>query len=302
MNGGAAVASPSYPLSGGTKGSREGESAEYAVLAPIRHRDSLGTESYVQEVRLLLRATEERAPFVAEEVMRVLADSLAFASKQKVDVRIDDLVNTPPGVDDPAGKLIMVRRPARPSQLVSVPQEYIGFLWDRIGDAYSDRGRRIVRAIRWLRRSYGASDEIEAFSFLAFGLEAIADLLPDPPPTWLAGIRKSKMDDQPPAEHGERIRYFAIEVRKLLAKDWKNVGGLRHALFHGGLSEDADTLFRLGAAIPIARTALIACIKEVSGIPHEMEPHDTELVDLVGPVTITFSPPFGRSTGAAPEQ
>jgi hypothetical protein len=93
-------------------------------------------------------------------------------------------------------------------------------LFDSQNPAQSER---LLRSMHWLRRSFLATDPFLEFSALAFGLEARAALLPG-----AKGGRPST---------SERLRSFAITVPRITELRWKQVGGLRHTLFYGGITD-----------------------------------------------------------------
>lgn len=291
--GGAAVTATTYPISGGLSSVGK-ESAEFSLYEPTRERGNLGRPVFRQQIDLTLVTEESRAREMALEVLRLIADSVGFASGQRVEIKLSSVVNAPVGAPEPATKTLLVMSPVRmPSQLIGVSREYLEFLWGRVDDPHGKRGRQIVRAMRWLRRSAGAVDEVEEFTVLAFGLESIADLLPEPEAAWLRNLRR---DQRPPrtavADHSERLRYFACVVCGLKGSEWKTVGRPRHQLFHGGLTEDIETSRMLGAAIPTLRRVLVLAIKHVAGIPDDRAPIDIPISPFFGDVSLTFSGPI----------
>jgi hypothetical protein len=291
--GGAALTDEAYPISAGWQ-SDEGWGATFLIHAATEERGNFGHTVLRQEVELELTASEERVQSVAWETLRSLADSLAFAAGQRVEIKLPSISNGRPGFGEPATRTIITMTVTRmPDRLVRVPIGFLGVLWDRIEDPTGERGRKIVRAMRWLRRSIGALDEVEEFTVLAFGLEAVADLLPVPDQEWLNALRQSQRvsaEDAP--DHSEILRHFAVRVCGLTTDAWRKVGGPRHRLFHGGLTEDADTAGLLGEAIPILRAVLIKAIKHTIQLRENEPPHDRSSPIIPGNVQFSFSGPL----------
>jgi hypothetical protein len=103
------------------------------------------------------------------------------------------------------------------------------------------------------------------FSALAFGLEGIVALLPS-----AKGGRPST---------SERLRSFALTVPQITELRWKQVGGLRHTLFHGGITETFKSSELVLRTSPIARLVLIAALRVALNLPQDSTPELPRLDD-----------------------
>lgn len=263
-----------YPVLGGRKNDVTNEDVEFEILAPVHLSGPLGTKLVRQEVQMRVSAAVRRVEDVARATLSEIADVVSFGSGRRVKLSLGSFTNAPAGVTtgDYQTILPMTRMPPV-SGPVPVPPELFAHVATSVGDSESDRGRRLTRALRWLRRSFTASDEFSEFTALAFAYESLTPLLPDP----LGANGKSesgrnKKSKQPKAGSSEKLRHWAVEHAKIKPEDWMRVGRLRHSLFHGGLSEDSETSGSILQAIPLLRFALTAALKHLLGLPANAPP------------------------------
>jgi hypothetical protein len=295
--GGAAMTADQYPISLGIE-SDDGLRVDCQLHEPAEVPGNFGRNILRQEMDLELLADEERAHATAFEMLRMVADAVGFVAGQRVEIKLPAISTKPTGEARTPVKTIPTMMPTKmPDRLVGVPMKSIGHIWQAIDDPTAERGRRIVRAMRWLRRSVGALDEVEEFTVLAFALEAAADLLPRPDDKWLAEKREGQGDGSRKPDRGEVLRHFATAICGVDEEKWRKVGSPRHELFHGGLTENADTVTLLAEAIPILRTTVIRAIKQTLGLAESDPPAAASLaLSLRGLVLsmdapLTFTPP-----------
>jgi hypothetical protein len=130
----------------------------------------------------------------------------------------------------------------------------------QIGDPTSERALRIIRALRWLRRASLADDEVEEFAILMMGLDGLKKLLPVPPAK-SQGKQRGKGRKPSTSKPGinATLGHFAIQGCGIERVEWKRVWELRNDLFHGDLTENADTRSKIAGAIPHLRLTLGMC-------------------------------------------
>lgn len=273
--GHAALLALTYPVKGGRKNDTTGEEVEFDILEPVEIPGPLGTKTLRQEVQLRISASRTRIHDVAEATLSEIADMIAFASGRRVHRHLGAFTNAPPDVTIGDYRTIMpMTRVRTASTLVSVAPDFLWHVAANIDDLDSDRGRRLTRALRWLRRSYAGVDEISEFTSLAFAYEALTGLLPEPPrpkSTHATGGRKSTSAAEKSGST-EKLQFWAVNHAHIQPEDWKHVGRLRHSLFHGGLTEDAETLAAASNAAPFLHLALTSALKKLLGLPPEAPP------------------------------
>lgn len=182
--------------------------------------------------------------------------------------------------------MLFVRRFKGPQELANIDVRLLAYIAEQVGDADTDRSRRIARALRWLRRAYLADDEVEEFATLAMGYEALTSLLPRPP---VEGEGGKKGEASPSS--AQILTHWARSKCGIAEEDWRRVGRLRNGLFHGGLSENTDTRSELALAVPFIRLALGLALKHVLNLSEDIPPHLKLSPFIITDVQIT-APPF----------
>lgn len=234
-----------------------------------------------QPIEVKVKAPSDRAVEFAQEAIKTVASVLGFVTRRRIEPRLGPLEAVESTVAEiPVGtQLFPISSVVTPQPHRSAQASIVTGVFSEIGDTTGERGRRVIRSFRWLARSRTAGDEVEAFSVLAMALEALVSLLPEPSDT---------PEGSEQTDTSTRLRRFATRCG-VAEEDWKTVGGLRHALFHGGLLEDEDTLSALSGAIPTLRGVVIDALRTVLKLPDDVPPDDPS--DSLG---IRMLPPMKR--------
>ena len=230
------------------------------VLRDPEVKDNLPEGWMRQFATATFEATQPDATRVAESVAANLADLLAFLLEGPVEVEVHSVRSPPhPSVGDPyttlaRGRLARGYHRAPPADLR---------IYASTADGYArlptpDR-ERVSRALRWLRRSYSEADPFFAFSCLAFSAEAVAPLLP--PGSGKNGSSTSA-----------RLQAAAL-VTGVSETAWRTAGRLRHALFHGGISEDEDNRAHVAFACRWVLFLVQSILKDRLGIDGTEPPY-----------------------------
>jgi hypothetical protein len=255
---------------------------------------------YKQDIKLHVTADPSRVQEVAMETVLEVADTISFVTDRRIEVSLNLLNKSSSQSGQPeTPSMLFVRRFKGPQDLAPMGANFLVHITEQIGDVESDRGRRIVRALRWLRRGYLANDEVEEFATLAMGFEALSSLLPRPPAKG-SSTKKGK-GKKPPSKPGtsEVLRHWAVKKCSLTQQDWKQVGSLRHELFHGGITENAAARSRLAVAVPNLKLALGLAIKHVLNLPEAGPPHLGSQPFVITGLQIT-APPFIPASDSSP--
>jgi hypothetical protein len=241
----------------------------FTLAPPEPLRTLIGDCLFRQRVDICCCAEPADLKELTEPPLNALADLLAFHTLRPVAVQQGPFTTAPPGVIDGSHRSISFGRVKRfHGAPVTIPPDIPATTARLLDSQNSDESERILRSMRWLRRSFLATDPFLEFSALAFGLEAIAALLP------------GAMGDH--AGTSQRLRSFALTVPQITELRWKQVGRLRHTLFHGGITETSKSSEMVLRASPIAGLVLIAALRTTLGLPLEGTPELPCLSDGYG--------------------
>jgi hypothetical protein len=226
-----------YPIPGRGEDDTTGDCVEFWISKPAEIPGPLGSPMYKQTIELRVTAEASRVQELAMETVLNEASVISFATDRMVRVSLGFLRRIPSqGAEPEERTMLFVRRFKGPRALETIDAEHLKHIAEQIGDVESDRGRRIVRALRWLRRAYLADDEVEEFASLAMGYEALSSLLPRPPVKDEGRKGGKEKKRTPKVETSEVLRHWAVNGCGIAEEEWKIVGRLRHELFHGGLT------------------------------------------------------------------
>jgi hypothetical protein len=135
---------------------------------------------YKQDIKLHVTADPSRVQELAMEMVLDTADTISFVTDRRVRVALNLLSKSSLQGGKPEGRtMLFVRRFKGPQELSTIDMRLLAYIAEQIGDANSDRGRRIARALRWLRRANLADDEVEEFATM-LGYDGLKNLLPRP--------------------------------------------------------------------------------------------------------------------------
>lgn len=265
-----------YPIRTGSVNDEIGERVDLQIFEPVQVTGPLDLSMYRQDVKLRVSSAPLRVQELAMETLLVTADAIAFAADRKVQTSLSHLINvTSTSQDDNSegNTSLFMRRFKGPQELVALNAGFLAYLWKQLDDIDSDHGRRVIRALRWLRRASVTDDEVEEFATMMMGFDGLKRLLPQPPAKG-HGKKRGK-GRQSPSKQGINaiLGNWAVRRCGITREDWGQVWALRNQLFHGDLTENADTRSKLADAIPHLRLALGLALKHVLGLPQDAPPH-----------------------------
>jgi hypothetical protein len=196
--------------------------------------------------------------------------------------------------------MLFVRPFKEPQDLSAIDVGALAYISEQIGDNESDRGRRIARALRWLRRAYLADDEVEEFATMMMGYNGLKRLLPLPPAE--GGGKKKGGGKKPASKPGINaiLKHWAVSRCGIAPQNWKQVWDLRNDLFHGDITENSDTRAKLAVAIPILKFALGLALKHVLNLSEAAPPHLGLQPFVITGLQIT-APPFTPGPDSSPQ-
>jgi hypothetical protein len=265
-----------YPIRGGRVDDVTGERVDFEISmpTPTKMPGPLQSFMYKQEIKLQVTAEPARVQDLALETTLEQADMLAFVANRRVQVTLGLLhSSSPPSGNTEGRSMIFMRRFKGPQELTRVNVGHLDHIAAQIGDTENERGRRIARALRWLRRANLADDEIEEFAALMMGFDGLKLLLPQPPGE--AKGRKKGKGKKTASKPGVNatLKHWAVRRCGMPDEAWKQVWDLRNALFHGDLTDNADTRAKLAVAIPNLRLALSLALKHLLKLPENAPPY-----------------------------
>jgi hypothetical protein len=184
-------------------------STSFIFAQPEPLKTPVGDRLFRQRVDIGCRAKLADLRELTESPLNALADLLTSHTLRPVAVQQGPFITAPPGVADGPHRSISFGTPSRGTYgaPVTIPPDIpatTALLLDSQNPAQSER---LLRSMRWLRRSFLATDPFLEFSALAFGLEAIAALLLG------ATVGRSSTS--------ERLRSFALTVPQISELHWK---------------------------------------------------------------------------------
>lgn len=295
LTGYGAAKSESYPARWAKEHASTGERVEFEMTEPAMVPGPLDSTMYMQEIKIRVTTSDSmRARDLAMKTVLKQTDAISFATDRRVQVSLSLLSKVTSQSDDPDARTVLYMRrwkgPQEPLAFIYV--DILAHMEEQIGSYDNDRGLRILRALSWLRRASLADDEVEEFSILAMGMEALVSFLPRPPAK--SGNKKKKGKGNKPVEKpgtSEILRHWALKECGITQENWKRVGRLRHSLFHGGITENTETRAELATASLHLRFALGLALKHVLNLPSDAAPHLSLPPFAVTDLHIT-APPF----------
>jgi hypothetical protein len=288
LSGSVALSNATYPIGWTGRDTESAEEIQYDFQEPqfVGPKTTPGYPTLQQQVQLKVRATENRVEAVLTESLANMAAVIIFASGRPFATSQPSLRTDSPGIvgDAPYKDIYLVGSHQVLQPPVTLPTEVLRYVFSALGDLNEQRGRRILRAMRWLAKAQSAEDEIDRFTYLAIAYEALVSLLPLPPQNKTALDAKNSVPS-----NADRLRHFAVEITNVESEKWKLVGRLRHELFHGGIDENLKSKTDLSGAIPALRETVVAAIRHVLGLPTNIPPENPfdDLGITIGPITFT---------------
>lgn len=271
----------SYPIEYTLKDTDTGERVVQRFFQPKTESRSEPIDLPIAVQRFELAVTAERSQVEAlvERLLETVTSCLSFGSRRSVDWTVGPLTEQDPNGDHAPESLYLTSRAGTLRKPVGFRTGDFNQVFDGVGDLDDPRGRKLVRSIRWLSRSRQTADFVEEFSFLVMSLASLHPLLPNPPG-----------DEENGSSEAVVLRHFAVDGVGIDEDDWKEVGYLRHELFHGGLLEAPESRERLSSAIPTLRRTVIAALQELLDLPDEIPGSDP--IDELGFVvnSVSFRP------------
>jgi hypothetical protein len=286
LKGTACYTAEKWPVPVCCKSDEEG-SVDMLINEPVPGDIILGRETVKQRLDLTVTAAESVVQNLVFKAVSTLADTLSFATSRRVEFALASLTTAPPGVNQGDFKTIVTFNPVVLTDApLGLDVVYLQPMMRQLGDLTSDRSRRILRSMRWLRRSYTTPDAVLGFSALMFSLEALVSLLPAPPSPSLD--KKQKKKNQKPGTT-DKLKHFAVVYAQASENTWKFVGKLRHELVHGDIQEDLEENDHLLQAIPLLRRVVVMALKHALSIPVDRLPAVPPNLSGVGIPRVVFS-------------
>ena len=152
------------------------------------------------------------------------ADAISFVADRRVQVSLNLLNKSSSQSGQPGNQSMLSVRPFKePQDLSAIDVGALAYISEQIGDNESDRGRRIARALRWLRRAYLADDEVEEFATMMMGYNGLKRLLPLPPAE--GGGKKKGGGKKPASKPGINVilKHWAVSRCGIAPQNWKQV-------------------------------------------------------------------------------
>ena len=239
-------------------------SIELAISAP-----PIAESQWRQEIRLTVTAPKNRVLNLATVFLDYLADMVSFGSGRRVTRHLGLFTDALPGVEVTTEQNETIIPLIKARDLVGstgVTWFFVGYVSSQIGDIDEDRGKYLIRSLRWLRRAVAADDDIGEFTALVFALNALVPLLPTPEGK-RGGPKKAAS-----VTANERMTHWAIHRAGVPEGAWRPAGDLRNKILHGGLSEDAQTAAAARAANPYVRLTVHSALKELLSLPEDAPP------------------------------
>lgn len=208
------------------------------------------------------KAIEVAGPMV-EGVVSVISFSLSAAANTCVLERIID--STPEAPERELVQYIpLAQSRIRPSRKLRL--KALDTLWEHLDKLSPEYKPRVLRAIRWYRKSLLEEDVLDQFVNLWTGLEVINHLVKKKHGLPEKGIRKcpncGKDVDVPQTSAG--IKYLVPE------ESWSDASETRKALLHG-FGDLQNLLGKVGLLNPVLRSALLKGILDLMEIPGEKQ-------------------------------
>ena len=302
LTGYGAAVHGTYPIGGVRVDDVTGERVHFQIFEPKEMPGPLNSTLYKQEIKLQVTADPPRVHNLAMEVTLEQADKIAFVANRRVEVSLGLLQSTSPQSEHPEGRsMIFMRRFKGPQDLTPVDARHLAHIAAQIDDVENDRGRRITRALRWLRRADLADDEIEEFAVIMMAYDGLKRLLPQPSTGNKQGGRGRGTKAASKPGINATLRYWAVSRCGIAAADWKQIWDLRNALFHGDLTENADTRSKLSIAIPSLRLALSLALKDLLKLPENAPPYLEHTPFIVASDVQIMAPPFTPAPSSGPQ-
>jgi hypothetical protein len=288
LSGSVALSNSTYPIGWAGRDTESAEEIQYDFQEPqfVEPETTPGFPMLQQQVQLKVRATENRVETVLTEGLANMAAVITFASGRLFAASQPSLRTDSPEVvgDAPYKDIYLAGNHRVFQQPATLSTDVLRHVFSALGDLNEQRGRRILRAMRWLAKAQSAEDEIDRFTYLAIAYEALVSLLPLPPQNKTASDAKDSA-----SSNADRLRHFAVQITRVEPEKWKLVGRLRHELFHGGIDENLKSKTDLSGAIPALRKTVVAAIRHVLGLSTNIPPENPfdDLGITVGPITFT---------------
>lgn len=200
-----------YPVQYTGRDTDSGEQVRFTFQRPRRNPRTAGPAEIpglIQEFDLVVTADEDDAVELAELTLDGLVACLSFATRRPVDWSISPITERETNSGRQPKSLFPVRHAETLRAPVGLTTVDPNRVLSGIGDIRGKRGRKIIRAIRWLYRSRGTQDRVEMFSFLAMAYAALTPLLPSPANSPTSRLKRGKGLDpaggRHPASEGSR--------------------------------------------------------------------------------------------------
>ena len=143
----------------------------FTLDPPEPLRTTAGDRLFRQRVDICCRAESADLQELTEAPLNALADLLAFHTLRPVAVKQGPFTTAPPGVTENSHRSIsfgILRREIHET-LITIPPDIPATTARLLDSQNPAQSERILRSMRWLRRSFLATDPFLEFSALASG-------------------------------------------------------------------------------------------------------------------------------------
>jgi hypothetical protein len=274
---------------------------------------------YDVELRLNV-ADAQQAWKVGVPSLREAAAALSFLGSAPVEiVKVHVITDSPAGgarVVDSQGKVTRVR-PTRSGGEPEPGEQYTSILYPEYKSevpptavAMADtvfvgkrKPERVVRALRWIQKSYFTNNPVDEFTYLMIAFESVSEILKAAGVQyWRCGACDAEVQECPTCKESTAskmtgaaaMREFVTQTMGWTGQDWRDVWGWRGKVFHGQTDVSMDEEHAIQEHLPKLEKAVIAAVKTAMGLPADGAPKDIRH-------RVPFSDPYIVINWRAPE-
>jgi hypothetical protein len=243
--------------------------------------------------------------------LREVVAALSFLGSAPVEIIKVQVITDSPGGDvrvvDSLGKVIGVK-PAGSGPPPDPGAEYTSIVFPELfhevpptAVAMADtvflgerKPERVVRALRWIHKSYFTDNPLDEFTCLMIAFESVSEMLaPAAVQYWHCSGCDQDTTQCPSCGKSTEwkmtgataMREFVVQSLGWSDKDWKTVWQWRCSLLHGEADISMDEEHAIQEHLPKLEEAVIAAVKTVMGLPADGPPTN-------GRYRVPFSDPY----------
>jgi hypothetical protein len=245
------------------------------------------------DIRLVV-ATVDEARRVGLPCLSEVAASLSFLGSAPVEILNVSITDSPPGhlpvglVDSPEKKLDVKLtdsegqpEPGREYTTILYPEFFkpqvppTGLAVADLSFLTKRKPERVVRALRWMQKSYFADNPVDEFTYLMVAFESVSEMLkPAGAQYWRCGHCGAEVRQCPACQESTAskmtgavsMREFVTQTMGWTGRDWRDVWGWRGKVLHGQADISMDEEHAIREYLPKLEQASIAAVKSVAGL------------------------------------